>query len=70
VARPRWRRKVLADCVERAHYAVAELRERGIAVDLEPGAWLVFDPESAESDAEVAVLLDPIWPTWRECITE
>jgi hypothetical protein len=58
------------DCVERTQDAVAELRAEGIGVEIEPDDWLAFEPRSAETDAEVGALLDPIWPSWRECVTE
>jgi len=70
VARHEWRRKLLPECLGEAQEAVAQLRARGIPVELKGkgGDWLVFD--ETEGDAWVVEMLDRVWPRWRDCVSD
>ncbi len=71
--RYQWRRRVIPSCAGQAQEAVAQLRSRGIRVDLERD-WLVFDLllDGGEEEVEAAAikLLDRVWPAWRQCVAE
>jgi hypothetical protein len=71
--RYQWRRRVIPSCAGQAQEAVAQLRSRGIRVDLQRDQ-LVFDLllNGGEEDVEVAAvkLLDRVWPAWRQCMAE
>jgi hypothetical protein len=67
-AQQRWRRRILPGCLAQAQEAVAQLRARGIPVEIRREAWLVFDPEVANSWA--IGLLDQVWPQWRDCTSD
>jgi hypothetical protein len=68
-----WRRRVIPSCAGQAQEAVAQLRSRGIRVELQHDVWLVFDlrlEARADPDDVVAEALDRVWPVWRECVTD
>jgi hypothetical protein len=71
--RYQWRRRVIPSCAGQAQEAVAQLRARGIRVDLERD-WIVFDllldGEEPEVEAAAVKLLDRVWPAWRQCVAE
>jgi hypothetical protein len=71
--RYQWRCRVIPSCTRQAQEAVAQLRSRGIRVNLQRDQ-LVFDLllNGAEEDVEVAAvkLLDRVWPAWRQCMAE
>lgn len=67
-----WRRKVIPSCLGQAQEAVAQLRSRGIRVDLQRDD-LVFDlrlEAREDPDAVVTEALDRVWPAWRRCVTD
>jgi hypothetical protein len=64
-----WRRRILPDCRAQAQEAVAQLRARGIPIEVKGrGDWLVFDLEVPE--ARIGELLDRVWTGWRDCVSD
>jgi hypothetical protein len=68
IADNEWRRKVLPGYLGQAQEAVAQMRARGIPVEVRRGDWVVF--ETGFAGARAVEILDRVWPQWRDCLSD
>jgi hypothetical protein len=80
IVQKEWRRKVIPSCLEQAREAVKQLQDQA-AQDLhaelvelgDEETWIelmLVQEEAMDPDDLAAKALDPIWPVWRDCLTQ
>jgi hypothetical protein len=63
------RYKVYPECRGKAQEAVAQMRALGFRVELRRDL-LVFTIEDTVIDDRAGEILERVWPTWRECVSD